>query len=170
MKRIVTSCPHCFTTIGKEYGELGGNYEVFHHTQLIADLVGTGKLKLNGKKLEKVTFHDPCYLGRQNGIIQEPRDALAMAGATLLEMEKSGRDSFCCGAGGAQYWKEEEHGSQAVNLTRFKQAQATGAETLAVGCPFCATMMIDANRINGEPMQVKDVAELVVEAMDKTSV
>ncbi len=164
-KRIVTSCPHCFTTIGKEYGELGGHYEVFHHTQLIADLVGRGQLRLNGNKLEKVTFHDPCYLGRQNGVVSEPRDALAMVGATLLEMDKSGRDSFCCGAGGAQYWKEEEHGTEAVNLARFAQAQATGAETLAVGCPFCATMMIDANREQGEPMQVRDVAEIVAEAI-----
>lgn len=164
-KRIVTSCPHCFTTIGKEYEEFGGNYDVFHHTQLIADLVGKGKLRLNGSKLEQVTFHDPCYLGRHNGIINDPREALAKAGATLLEMDKNGRDSFCCGAGGAQYWKEEEHGTAAVNLVRFEQAQATGANTLAVGCPFCATMMIDANREHGEPMQVKDVAELVVEAM-----
>ena len=164
-KRIVTSCPHCFTTIGKEYGELGGHYEVFHHTQLIADLVGRGKLRLNGNKLEKVTFHDPCYLARQNDIISEPRDALAKAGATLLEMDKTGRDSFCCGAGGAQYWKEEEHGTEAISLARFAQAQATGAETLAVGCPFCATMMIDANREHGEPMQVRDVAEIVAEAI-----
>ncbi len=164
-KRIVTSCPHCFTTIGKEYGELGGHYEVFHHTQFIADLIGQGKLRLNGNKLQKVTFHDPCYLGRQNGIISEPRDALAKAGATLLEMDKTKQDSFCCGAGGAQYWKEEEHGSEAVNLKRFAQAQATGAATLAVGCPFCATMMIDANREHGEPMQVRDVAELVAESL-----
>ncbi len=164
-KRIVTSCPHCFTTIGKEYGELGGHYEVFHHTQLIADLIGRGKLRLNGNKLEKVTFHDPCYLARQNGIVSEPRDALAKAGATLLEMDKAGRDSFCCGAGGAQYWKEEEHGTEAISLARFAQAQATGAETLAVGCPFCATMMIDANREHGEPMRVRDVAEIVAEAI-----
>jgi len=164
-KRIVTSCPHCFTTIGKEYGELGGHYEIFHHTQLIADLVGRGKLRLSGNTLEKVTFHDPCYLGRLNGIVSEPRDALAKAGATLLEMDKTGRDSFCCGAGGAQYWKEEEHGTASVSLTRFAQAQATGAETLVVGCPFCATMMIDANRELGEPLQVRDVAELVVEAI-----
>ena len=169
-KRIVTSCPHCFTTIGKEYGELGGHYEVFHHTQLIADLVGRGKLKLNGGKLETVVFHDPCYLGRHNGIVQDPRDALAAAGATLLEMEKHGKDSFCCGAGGAQYWKEEEHGTQAVNLNRFAQAQATGAATLAVGCPFCATMMIDANREGGEPMRVADVAEIVAEALSAESV
>lgn len=164
-KRIVTSCPHCFTTIGKEYGEFGGHYDVFHHTQLIADLVGKGKLRLNGSQLEKVTFHDPCYLGRHNGVIAEPRDALASAGATLLEMDRHGKDSFCCGAGGAQYWKEEEHGSAAVNATRFAEAEATGAETVAVGCPFCATMMKDANREKGEPMQVKDVAELVVDAM-----
>ncbi|WP_420632011.1 (Fe-S)-binding protein [Candidatus Leptofilum sp.] len=165
-KRVVTSCPHCFTTIGKEYGELGGHYDVFHHTQLISDLVGRGKLRLNGTKLESVTFHDPCYLGRHNGVLTEPRDALAKAGATLLEMDRSGSDSFCCGAGGAQYWKEEEHGSEAVNLNRFAEAQSTGATTLAVGCPFCATMMIDANREKGEPMQVKDVAQVVLEAMD----
>lgn len=166
-KRIVTSCPHCFTTIGKEYGELGGHYEVFHHTQLIADLIGRGKLRLNGNTLEKVTFHDPCYLGRQNGIISEPRVVLAEAGATLLEMDRSGRDSFCCGAGGAQYWKEEEHGDVAVNAARFAQAKKTGAETLAVGCPFCATMMIDANREDGEPMQVRDVAELVADSLGR---
>jgi Fe-S oxidoreductase len=132
---------------------------------LIADLVGKGKLKLNKNKLEKVTFHDPCYLGRHNGIIDEPRDALAKAGFTLLEMGRSGTDSFCCGAGGAQMWKEEEHGTEAVNLNRFAEARRTGAETLAVGCPFCGTMMHDANREHGEAMQVKDVAQLVVEAM-----
>jgi Fe-S oxidoreductase len=160
-KRIVTSCPHCFTTLGKEYGELGGHYEVFHHTQLIADLIGHGKLHLNGGQLESVTYHDPCYLGRHNGVIEAPRVALAEAGATLLEMDKHGKDSFCCGAGGAQYWKEEEHGSAAINMTRFAQAAATEAETLAVACPFCATMMIDANREMGEPMRVQDIAEVV---------
>jgi len=164
-RRIVTSCPHCFTTIGKEYGELGGHYQVFHHTQLIADLIGQGKLRLHNNQLEKVVFHDPCYLGRMNGVTEEPRLALAAAGATLLEMDRHGRDSFCCGAGGAQYWKEEEHGSAAVNLTRYAQARKTGASTLAVGCPFCGTMMNDANREAGEPMQVMDVAELVAAAV-----
>jgi Fe-S oxidoreductase len=164
-KRIVTSCPHCFTTIGKEYKELGGDYTVFHHTQMIADLVGQGKLRMNGAKLESVTFHDPCYLGRHNGVIAEPREALAQAGATLLEMDRHGRNSFCCGAGGAQMWKEEEHGTAAVNATRFAEARRTGAKTLAVGCPFCAQMMHDANRESGEPMQVKDVAELVAQAI-----
>lgn len=166
-RRIVTSCPHCFTTIGKEYGEMGGHYTVFHHTQLISDLIGKGKLKLNGKTLEKVTFHDPCYLGRHNGVVEEPRTALASAGLELLEMPRHGKDSFCCGAGGAQYWKEEEHGTtgEAVNGTRFREAQTTGASILAVGCPFCNTMMSDANREHGDTMQVLDVAELVVEAM-----
>jgi Fe-S oxidoreductase len=144
---------------------LGGHYEIFHHTQLIADLVGRGKLRLNGSQLEQVTFHDPCYLGRHNGIIQDPREALRQAGATLLEMKRHGTDSFCCGAGGAQMWKEEEHGTEAVNMNRFREAQGTGAQTLAVGCPFCATMMHDANRETGETMVVKDVAELVVDVM-----
>ena len=164
-RKIVTSCPHCFTTIGKEYGEFGGHYQVYHHTQLIADLVGKGKLRLNGRNLEKVTFHDPCYLGRHNGIVDAPRDALAQAGFTLLEMDRTKANSFCCGAGGAQMWKEEEHGTEAVNMNRYKEAHQTGAETLAVGCPFCATMMHDANREEGSPMRVKDVAELVLEAV-----
>jgi Fe-S oxidoreductase len=164
-RRIVTSCPHCFTTIGKEYRELGGHYDVFHHTQLIADLVGKGKLRLNKNNLEMATFHDPCYLGRHNGVIDEPREALAQAGMTLLEMGRSGTDSFCCGAGGAQMWKEEEHGSGAVNVTRFEEARDTGAETLVVGCPFCATMMIDANREAGSPMEVMDVAQVVAAAL-----
>lgn len=164
-KKIVTSCPHCFTTIGKEYEEMGGVYETYHHTQLIADLIGRGKLRLNGNQLEKVTFHDPCYLGRHNGIVKEPRTALAEAGMTLLEMERNGTDSFCCGAGGAQMWKEEEHGAAPVNLTRYAEARRTDAETLAVACPFCATMMHDANNEEGAPMQVRDVAELVADAM-----
>jgi Fe-S oxidoreductase len=164
-KRIVTSCPHCFSTIGKEYGEFGGHYDVFHHTQLIADMVGKGKLKLNGNSLENVTYHDPCYLGRHNGVVEEPREALKKAGMTLLEMDRHGTNSFCCGAGGAQYWKEEEHGSAAVNMTRFAEAEATGATTVAVGCPFCATMLGDANREKGGKLQVKDVAQIVVEAM-----
>ena len=164
-KRIVTSCPHCFTTIGQEYGELGGHYQVFHHTQLIAELVGQGKLRLNNKLLEKTTFHDPCYLGRMNGVVAAPREALQQTGVSLLEMPRHGAKSFCCGAGGAQYWKEEEDGTQAVNAARFAEAAATGATTLAVGCPFCNTMMGDANREQGEPMQVKDVAQIVLEAM-----
>ncbi len=164
-KRIVTSCPHCFSTIGGEYGEFGGHYDIFHHTQLIADMVGKGKLKLNGKMLGNVTYHDPCYLGRHNGIVEEPREVLRKAGMTLMEMDRHGTNSFCCGAGGAQYWKEEEEGTEAINITRFEEAEATGASTIAVSCPFCATMIGDANREKGDKMQVKDVAQIVVEAM-----
>lgn len=164
-KRIVTGCPHCFHTIGKEYKDFGGNYEVMHHTQMIADMVGQGKLTLKNNALEETTFHDPCYLGRHNGVYEEPRDALAKAGMILLEMDRSKSDSFCCGAGGAQMWKEEEHGTQAVNINRFAEAQATGAKTLAVGCPFCARMMDDAGKELGSSMQIKDVAEIIAEAI-----
>lgn len=164
-KTIVTGCPHCLHTLGKEYPALGGHYRVLHHTQMIADLVGKGKLQLNGNRLEKVTFHDPCYLGRHNGVYDAPREALARAGMTLLEMDRSKNNSFCCGAGGAQMWKEEEHGAQAVNANRFAEAKETGAAVLAVGCPFCAIMLKDANQHAGTPMQVKDVSQVVVEAM-----
>ena len=164
-KQIVTGCPHCFHTIGQEYKDLGGNYHVLHHTQLIADLVGKGKLRLNGKVLEQVTFHDPCYLGRHNGVYEAPRTALAQAGLTLLEMGRTRSNSFCCGAGGAQMWKEEEHGNQTVNNNRYAEAKATGAKKLAVGCPFCARMMEDANKEAGQPMQVIDVAEVIVQAI-----
>jgi Fe-S oxidoreductase len=165
-KRIVTTCPHCFHTIGKEYQEFGGHFQVMHHTQFIADLVGKGILALkNGNTLEKVTFHDPCYLGRHNGIYDDPRQNLASAGYTLLEMNRNKEGSFCCGAGGAQMWKEEEHGQEAVNINRFNEAQTTGAKTLATGCPYCAIMMQDANRLAGDEMQVKDVAQIIADAI-----
>ena len=158
-------CPHCYHTLSNEYKDLGGSYQVMHHTQMIADLVGRGKLRLNGQKLEQATFHDPCYLGRHNGVYDEPREALARAGMVLLEMDRSKSNSFCCGAGGAQMWKEEEHGTQTVSGNRFAEARRTGAKTLAVGCPFCARMMDDANKETGESMQVLDVAEVVVAAL-----
>jgi Fe-S oxidoreductase len=164
-KTIVTGCPHCFHTLGKEYGALGGHYRVLHHTQLIADLIGRGQLRLNGGVLEQVTFHDPCYLGRHNGVYDAPRDALAKAGMTLLEMDRTRSNSFCCGAGGAQMWKEEEHGRETVNGNRYREAQATGATTLAIGCPFCARMLGDAANEAESPMMVKDVAVIVAEAM-----
>lgn len=169
-RKMVTSCPHCLHTIGKEYKDLGGDYTVYHHTQMIADLVGKGKLTLRNNVLESVTFHDPCYLGRHNDIYDDPRLALQNAGATLMEMDRHGSNSFCCGAGGAQMWKEEEHGDEAVNLNRFAEAEATGAKTVAVGCPFCAQMMNDARDHVGSEMDVKDVAELVVEAMQERPV
>ncbi len=165
-KKIVASCPHCLHTIGTEYAAYGGNYTVLHHSQLISQLIGEGRLKLNGRhQLERVAFHDPCYLGRHNGVYDAPRQALLQAGVTLLEMGRNRRDSFCCGAGGAQMWKEEEHGTAAVNETRFAEAKATGAEVLAVGCPFCARMMTDANTNAGSPLQVQDVAQVVAAAV-----
>lgn len=165
-KQIVTGCPHCLHTIGKEYADLGGHFKVQHHTQLINTLVGDGRLKINaGKMLESVTFHDPCYLGRHNGEFEAPRAVLGEVSQGVIEMARSRNNSFCCGAGGAQVWKEEEHGSGAVNINRFTEAAATGAKTLAIGCPFCARMLNDANAAAGKPMHVKDVAELVVEAL-----
>jgi Fe-S oxidoreductase len=165
-KTIVTTCPHCFHTLGKEYADLGGEYRVLHHTQYIGELIGKNKLSLgNGRGLEQATFHDPCYLGRQNGEYEAPRKALAEAGMTLLEMDRNRAGSFCCGAGGAQMWKEEEHGQAAVSATRYAEARQTGARVLATGCPFCAIMMKDANVEAGEAMQIKDVAQVVAEAV-----
>ena len=148
-KRIVTTCPHCLHTIKNEYPAFGGNYQVIHHTQLINELVGAGKISMNldGDNM-KVTFHDPCYLGRHNKITDAPRDNLKSAGMEVVEMPRNGAKSFCCGAGGAQMWKEEENGTARVNEVRFAEAKASllsagpsaGTNTVAVGCPFC---MID---------------------------
>jgi Fe-S oxidoreductase len=165
-KRIVTTCPHCLHTIKNEYPAFGGNYTVIHHTQLINELVGAGKIQLSVSSDQyKVTFHDPCYLGRHNKIFDAPRTMLHATGVTTIEMPRNSAKSFCCGAGGAQMWKEEEAGSGRVNEARFKEAKATGANTIAVGCPFCLTMMNDASKADGDSMQVWDVAELVAERM-----
>ena len=165
-KRIVTTCPHCLHTIKNEYPAFGGNYTVIHHTQLINELVGAGKISMNleGDNM-KVTFHDPCYLGRHNKVFDAPRNDLKSAGIEVIEMPRNGAKSFCCGAGGAQMWKEEENGTARVNTTRFAEAKSTGAGTVAVGCPFCLTMMSDASKAEGGEIQVKDVAELVAERM-----
>lgn len=184
-KRIVTTCPHCLHTLKNEYPAFGGNYEVVHHSQVIAELLAAGKITIgretkieNGEtRIEKhesrvskdeasVVFHDPCYLGRQNGITREPRLVLEKAGFCLAEMKNHGRKSFCCGAGGAQMWKEEEYGVERVSANRFRQAQESGAQILAVGCPFCLTMFTDANNEAGESMQVMDIAELVWKRME----
>lgn len=172
-KRIVTTCPHCLHTLKNEYPAFGGNYTVIHHTQLINELVGAGKMQLSvdsptGMLRDdqlSVTFHDPCYLGRHNKIMDAPRQSLKKAGLVTVEMPRHGEKSFCCGAGGAQMWKEEEHGTANVNRTRFAEAKATGAEALAVGCPFCLTMLSDASKADGESMKVLDVAELVAERL-----
>ncbi len=164
--RIVTTCPHCLHTLKNEYPAFGGNYEVIHHTQFINELVGAGKIQMEVTKDDlKVTFHDPCYLGRHNKIVDAPRDALKSAGALTIEMPRHAEKSFCCGAGGAQMWKEEEAGTARVNEARFTEAKLTGAETVAVGCPFCLTMMTDASKADGGGIQVRDVAEIVAERL-----
>ncbi|HEB65868.1 MAG TPA: (Fe-S)-binding protein, partial [Chloroflexi bacterium] len=127
---------------------------------------GQLKLKDGGQSLGKTTFHDPCYLGRHNDIVEAPRFVLEKSGAALSEMPHHGKQSFCCGAGGAQMWKEEEEGTARVNITRFKEAQDIGAATMAVGCPFCLTMMTDASKEVGSEMQVLDIAEIVAEALE----
>ncbi len=164
-RRIVTGCPHCLHTLKNEYGALGGRYEVLHHTRLIGDLRNDGKIEVRGEEGTRATYHDPCYLGRHGGEYEAPREALAAARPSLVEMARSRNRSFCCGAGGAQVWKEEEKGQEAVSDNRFREARETGADTLAVGCPFCARMMNDANKRAGEPMQVRDIAEIVAESM-----
>lgn len=156
-RRIVTGCPHCLHTLGQEYGALGGHFTVLHHTQLISELVGAGRLKLTGGAQEAITFHDPCYLGRHNGEFDAPRELLSAAGLALNEMPRHRQNAFCCGGGGAQVWKEEEPGQAAVSASRYAEAESTGAATLAVGCPFCARMLSDA----GQSLPVRDVAELV---------
>ena len=165
-KRIVTTCPHCLHTIKNEYPDFGGNFTVIHHTQLINELVGAGKIqmKLDGDMM-KITYHDPCYLGRHNKVFDAPREDLSSAGMEVIEMPRNSAKSFCCGAGGAQMWKEEEQGSTRVNAARFAEAKSTGANTLAVGCPFCMTMLSDASKADGGGMQVMDVAEIVARQM-----
>ncbi len=174
-KKIITTCPHCLHTIMNEYPAFGGEFEVVHHTQLISKLIAEGKLQLSSDiDQSSITFHDPCYLGRQNNIIAEPRQALKDLSVPLVEMPRSGTKSFCCGAGGAQMWKEEEHGDEAINANRFQEAQATEADILAVGCPFCMVMMNDAakdaNAAGGSQaseMQVLDIAEIVAERLER---
>ncbi|NUQ36802.1 MAG: (Fe-S)-binding protein [Caldilineales bacterium] len=164
-RRIVATCPHCLHTLGKEYGALGGAYEVIHHTELIAELVATGRLHPRLAADGAITYHDPCYLGRHNGIYDAPRAALTAVAGNFIELNRSRNNSFCCGAGGAQMWKEEEHGDEAVNMNRYQEAAATGAATIAVGCPFCLTMLTDASKQAGAGVAVKDIVELIAESI-----
>ena len=166
-KRVLTTCPHCFNAFANDYPQLGGDFDVMHHTQLIQELMDAGRIPpMNLDK--KITFHDPCYLGRHNGEFDAPRDVLASGGNVLLEMERSREKSFCCGAGGAQFWKEEEEGTERVADNRFAEAAATGAEIVATGCPFCKVMLDSSDAAGGESSpEVKDVAQLVAESLDR---
>lgn len=167
-KRIVTTCPHCLHTLKNEYPAFGGVYEVVHHSQLINELVGAGRLKVNPDGIQKMTFHDPCYLSRHNDIIAEPRATLRLtSNAEVVEMPRHGRKSFCCGAGGAQMWKEEEEGFQRVNANRIEEAISTGADVLAVGCPFCMIMLTDAQKDAKSDLGVLDLAEIVLANLEK---
>jgi Fe-S oxidoreductase len=164
--RIVTTCPHCLHTLKNEYPAYGGSYEVIHHSQLIDELVTSGRLKLKAGGFLKVTYHDPCYLGRHNQLVAAPRASLEYTGAELLEMPRRGMQSFCCGAGGAQMWKEEEHGNERINANRYREALATGADALVVACPFCMIMLSDAAKNAKRNLPLLDVAEVVVQQME----
>ncbi len=171
VKKIVTACPHCFNTLKNEYPELGGEYEVVHHTQLIQDLINTGKLALEGSetyKGKKITFHDPCYLGRANDVYEAPRVLIEKLDAELVEMKRCKSKGLCCGAGGAQMFKEAEPGTKEINIERTEDALETAAEIIATGCPFCNTMMTDGikNVEKEDAIKVLDVAELIANAAD----
>lgn len=170
VKKIVTACPHCFNTLKNEYPELGGNYEVIHHTQLIQGLINDGKLAVEGGvyKGKKITFHDPCYLGRANDVYEAPRELIEKLDAELIEMKRCKTNGLCCGAGGAQMFKEAERGNKEINVERTEDALETKANIIATGCPFCNTMMTDGvKNFNKEgEIQVLDVAELIANAAE----
>ncbi len=166
-RRIVVTCPHCLHNIGKEYEAFGGQFEVLHHSELIDELIAAGRLPrgANPAQWSNVTFHDPCYLGRHNNVVDAPRKALKGHGLPLVEMARNRKSSFCCGAGGAQFWKEEEPGDRKVSSERYQEAVLTGAETLAVGCPFCTRMFEDARAESGGGPLVADIAEIIAEGL-----
>ncbi|MCW3083777.1 MAG: CoB--CoM heterodisulfide reductase [Bacteroidetes bacterium] len=170
VKKIVTGCPHCFNTIKNEYPALGGHYEVIHHTQLLQDLLNSGRITIEGGsfKGKKITFHDPCYLGRGNDVYEAPRSVMVNLDAELMEMKRSKSKGLCCGAGGAQMFKEAEKGNKEVNIERTEEALALNPDVIAVGCPFCNTMMTDGVKHFNKEQEVKvlDVAELIAQAND----
>ncbi|MGH7767446.1 MAG: (Fe-S)-binding protein, partial [Candidatus Binatia bacterium] len=159
---IITTCPHCLHTLKNEYPQFGGNYAVKHHSEFIDDLVKAGKLKLRPEADGAATYHDPCYLGRHNEVFDAPRALIESAGVKLTEPERNRRNSFCCGAGGAQFWKGEEPGRERVTANRYRELKATGAKTVATGCPFCMRMFTEeaGQEESGAPA-ILDVAEIV---------
>ncbi|MDX2070698.1 MAG: (Fe-S)-binding protein [Haliscomenobacter sp.] len=170
VKKIVTACPHCFNTLKNEYPALGGNYEVVHHSQLLQELINTGRIKMQEGgtfKGKKITYHDSCYLGRVNGVYEAPRSVLASLDAQLVEMKRCKTNGLCCGAGGAQMFKEDEPGEKRINLERAEEALGTGATVIAANCPFCLTMMQDGVKAKDkqDDVMVYDLAELIVDSM-----
>ncbi len=171
VKKIVTACPHCFNTLKNEYPELGGNYEVLHHTQLLQELINQGKLALQGGgtfKGKRLTFHDPCYLGRANDVYEAPRELIRKLDVELVEMKRCKTKGLCCGAGGAQMFKEAEKGNKEINVERTEEALELSPQVIATGCPFCNTMMTDGvkNFEKEAEVQVLDIAELIASAAD----
>ena len=169
IKKIVTTCPHCFNTLRNEYPALGGNYDVIHHTQLLQNLINEGRIKLKEGgtfKGKKITYHDSCYLGRVNGVYEAPRKVLEALDNELVEMKRCRTKGLCCGAGGAQMWKEDEPGEKRINMERTEEALATQSDIIAVNCPFCLTMMSDGVKAKEkqEEVMVYDLAELIVES------
>ena len=170
VKKIVTACPHCFNTLKNEYPELGGHSEVIHHTTFLQQLINDGKIKLKEGgdfKGKKITYHDSCYLGRANNIYEAPRQILEALDAELVEMKRCRSNGLCCGAGGAQMFKEEEKGTTRINWERTSEAIDTTASVIAAACPFCNTMLTDGVKANEKEneVQVLDVAELVASAI-----
>lgn len=170
VKKIVTGCPHCFNTLKNEYPELGGKYEVIHHTQLLQELIDSGKLTVSGGafKGKKITFHDPCYLGRANDVYEAPRELITKLDAELVEMKRCKTNGLCCGAGGAQMFKEAEKGTKEINVLRTEDALEVAPEIIATGCPFCNTMMTDGVKHFEKEQEIKvlDVAELIANAAE----
>lgn len=169
VKKIVTTCPHCFNTLKNEYPELGGSYEVMHHTQFLKSLLEEGKISIEGGhfKGKRITFHDPCYLGRANDIYEAPRALIEKLEVELVEMKRCKSNALCCGAGGAQMFKEAEKGDKEIFIERTEEALETHSDIIATGCPFCNTMMTDGvKNKEKEEIRVMDIAELVARAQD----
>ena len=166
VEKVITQCPHCFNSLANDYPQLGGDYEVVHHSQLLMELVGSGSLDTTaatGSKPE-ITFHDPCYLGRHNDVYVAPREVVAASGASLVEMERNGTNAMCCGAGGARFWMEEQTGKK-VNVERAEQALATGAAEVAVGCPYCYVMIDDGVKELGSEVRVRDISMILADSV-----
>lgn len=172
VRRIVAACPHCFNILKNEYPALGGNYEVLHHTQFLQELIASGKLKLAGGgdfKGKKITYHDSCYLGRANDVFDVPRQLLEALDADLVEMKRSRKNGLCCGAGGAQMFKEDEPGDKRINIERTEEALQTGVEIVAANCPFCITMLQDGLKAKeeNERVMVFDLSEMILQNLKK---
>ena len=172
VRKIITQCPHCFNTLKNEYPQLGGNYEVVHHSELLMELIADGSLSMAGASLaERVTYHDSCYLGRHNDVYLAPRKVIgSLGGIDIVEMPRNGTKGMCCGAGGARMWMEETIGKK-VNVERAQEAIETGAERIAVACPYCYVMMDDGVKGEGrdEDVKVQDIAEMLLESLENES-